>query len=68
MIWPTCGVEWTRAFLIVLGILCLAWETFVLCKWGMNATISRVLMAWSADNPAIPFGLGLLWGHIFLRN
>jgi len=52
---------WLIANLAAVGI-------FDLCS-GLagNPTVSQVIIAWSKQWPALPLGVGLLIGHLFLQ-
>lgn len=60
------GRGYTKAFLVV-GILLIAiYDVVALFTWGVGATISRVIgVEASFDAPTIPFGVGLVAGHLF---
>ena len=42
------------------------YDVVALAVWGVGATISRVIgVEASFDSPFIPFGFGVLMGHLF---
>lgn len=54
----------TKAFLLVLLVVALAWEGFALAgAFGPNATISEAVWNLEAGRPLVSFGIGLLCGH-----
>jgi hypothetical protein len=60
------GIRYTKAFFVVSILLVAAYDTVVLLTWGTDATISRVIgVQASFDSPALPFGAGVIMGHLF---
>lgn len=57
----------TEGFLIAVVVVVLAYDLFALQRWGIEATVSRVITDWSRRHPVIPFLLGLVAGHWFWR-
>lgn len=47
-----------------VGLL-LGYDLFVLMRYGIDGTISAVVMRATVRWPAIPFALGFLMGHLF---
>lgn len=58
---PT-ATGWLLVLFIAVGIL---WDLFALWCWGIEATVSAVLLGWARRHPIIPFVLGVLVGHLF---
>ena len=61
-------MNWRKAtkLLIVLAVvLIIAYDVFAYASGGVEATISRVVLGWSRSNPIIPFGVGVIAGHLF---
>ena len=60
----------TVAFLLATLLAIVGYDVFVLYCWGEAETISRVLRAWGEQWPLFPylvtFGMGVLFGHVFL--
>lgn len=60
------GIEHTKRFVLVILLLSAVYDIFALYLWGVDATISRVVgVEGSFDAPTIPFGFGVLMGHMF---
>lgn len=60
------GSGYTKAFLVSGALLVAAYDMIALFSWGVDATISRVVgVEASFDAPTIPFGLGVVCGHLF---
>lgn len=65
MVAPT--PESTRVVLIAAAIVLGAYDLWALAAAGPPATISRVFLRWTEEFPILLVGLGLLLGHLFLR-
>ena len=60
------GVKYTQIFFLVTLLLIAAYDVIALFAWGVDATISRVVgVEASFDAPTIPFGVGIVMGHLF---
>ena len=59
------GRNQTALFLIVWVALAVAWDIRVMWRYGVDATISKILHDWSCNNPILAFALGILCGHFF---
>jgi hypothetical protein len=55
----------TRVLLPILALLVIAYDVVAYLRGGVQATISRVVLGWSAAAPLLPFGVGVLCGHLF---
>ena len=55
----------TFIVIIILAVLIALYDLFALWRWGIEGTISVVVLEASRRWPAIPFGLGFLMGHLF---
>lgn len=51
-------------FITIILLLIAGYDVFALFIGGTDATISRILLHDSAMVPAIPFGIGFLFGHV----
>lgn len=59
------GTAKTKLFiLITLGVIIL-FDIVAICTWGVDATISRIVLAWAQAFPLLPLGVGILIGHLF---
>jgi len=54
------GRNQTAMFLIVWVALAIAWDIRVMWRYGVDATISKILHDWSCNNPILAFALGIL--------
>lgn len=59
------GRQLTTWFLIAFVTAGVAWDLYVYTRYGVDATISRVVRDWARVDPVVPFALGLLMGHFF---
>lgn len=60
------GVAYTKAFMVIGVLLIAVYDMIALFTWGVDATISRVVgVNASFDAPTIPFGVGVVMGHLF---
>ena len=59
------GTHITRAFVVVAVLLIGLYDLVALAAWGVDATISRVLVGGGSVVPAIPFCIGFVMGHLF---
>jgi hypothetical protein len=59
------GRSQTVVFLLVWVVLAIAWDIHALWRYGMDATISKVLYDWSRNNPIVACIAGILCGHLF---
>ena len=56
----------TQTSLLVILPLAAVYDVAALYFGGVEATISQVLgLDWSFEAPLIPFGVGILCGHLF---
>ena len=55
---------WTIYVLIGITIGLIVWDVYVFMTAGSPATISRVVFRWAEAHPVIPFGIGVLCGHL----
>ncbi len=55
----------TLAFILLVVIVCIAFDVFIAAKHGGTATISWQLYTVSKTYPIIPLLVGLVVGHIF---
>jgi len=60
------GIKYTQVFFLVTLLLIAVYDAIALFTWGVDATISRVVgVQGSFDAPTIPFGVGVVMGHLF---
>lgn len=60
------GAKYTKAFFVVALLVISAYDALAVSLWGVDATISRVVgVEASFDSPFIPFGMGVVMGHLF---
>lgn len=52
-------------FIFVFVVLALGYDVIAFTRGGLDSTISWILYSQSKNYPMIPFGLGLLMGHLF---
>ena len=55
----------TKIFILAMLALWAVFDVFVMSTVGVEATISRVILAWHRQHPWIAFGTGIFIGHIF---
>jgi len=61
-------LKWKRITQIVVIVAVLAivcYDVFAYFAHGVDTTISRVVLGWSKQWPVIPFGVGVVSGHLF---
>jgi hypothetical protein len=55
----------TIVLLIALAVALIGWDIYAQATVpDSSATISRVVLAWAQQHPALPFALGFLMGHL----
>lgn len=59
------GAKYTQVFFVIAILLIAVYDAIALFTWGVDATISRVVVEASFDAPTIPFGVGCVMGHLF---
>lgn len=64
---PAPSADSTRVLLILTAVLLGLYDLWALETTGPPATISRVALKWSEEFPILLVGVGLLLGHLFLR-
>jgi hypothetical protein len=57
--------QWTKVLMLAAAIALGAYDVWALWQHGRAATLSVVLLEVSQRYPILPFGLGLLAGHVF---
>lgn len=64
------GQRLTAYFIVAVVLLIAAYDIWVLTKYGEDATISRVIRSagnsWQPLPYLVAFGMGCLFGHLFL--
>jgi hypothetical protein len=65
---PVPSLTFTDFFIIGVIVVVLAVDGVLAMKFGQPGTISFRVAAWSKRWPLIPFGLGLLAGHLIWFN
>lgn len=55
----------TRTLVAGSVILLVAYDVVAVVLGGVEATISRVVLGWSIEYPVVPFGVGIVCGHLF---
>jgi len=58
-------VSITAIIVILTAVLLGLYDIFAIYMWGGNMTISWQLYTMGQNYPAIPFGFGFLFGHIY---
>lgn len=58
----------TAVVLVLSTVLLIAYDIWVILKYGVEATISRVIYNASRRVPALAFAFGFLCGHLFWTN
>ena len=56
------GTKWV---VVAVTLLLIAYDVAALAIGGVDATISRVVLGWSRENPIIPFAVGVVCGHLW---
>lgn len=59
------GLRRTKVLLVVAVALVIAYDVAVFVIHGVDATISRVALAWARQWPVVPFASGVVCGHLF---
>jgi hypothetical protein len=60
------GIEITQIFILSVTALVIVYDFFALFRLGgQAATISARIWEWSEKYPMIPFGAGIVCGHLF---
>lgn len=56
----------TTVVVIVATVVALTcYDVFAILAWGVDSTISRVILSASFNSPVIAFAAGFLCGHLF---
>ena len=58
-------INLTDQIIVFSVLLLIAYDIFALAKGGVDSTISKRIIIWSHEYPAIPFLFGALMGHFF---
>ena len=58
----------TRLIVLAAILFLIIADVILLIRFGVEATISQVLLNWARAYPVIPFGIGFAMGHIFWPN
>jgi hypothetical protein len=64
-------VNWRKTsqiVVIVTTILILAYDIFAAIFGGFHGAVSGAIWDFSAKQPAVPFGAGVICGHLFWGN
>lgn len=56
--------RWTIGLLVGVTALLIGWDVYVALTPQRGDTISEVVLSWAKQRPVIPFGLGVLMGHL----
>lgn len=59
------GQRVTQIGFLILVLMTVAYDIFAYKVWGVDATISRVTLAWAREWPVVPFSVGVVVGHLF---
>ena len=59
------GQEITLRFIQAVFVVCIAFDYWVIQRYGKEASISWVGFRWACDNPIVPLTVGIIIGHIF---
>jgi len=54
---------WFLAQLMLVGV----WDVWCISTGNGGYTVSSVVRVWAGAYPALPFGIGMLMGHLFWR-
>jgi len=55
----------TKYFIFISIVLIIIYDIFAICSYGVDATISRLVIDWSYDYPILVLPVGVLMGHFF---
>jgi len=58
----------TQTMLLFVVALLVIWDIGAVIAGGYQATISAVVLVWAKRWPIVPFGLGVVIGHILWLN
>jgi hypothetical protein len=61
----TTGAKITGCFIIAFIAIGIGYDIFAAVHWGVDATISRVLLNAATGWPSVAFAFGFLMGHLF---
>ena len=64
---PVPTEAYTRFLLVGVIVLLALWDLYVISMTGPEASISRVCLKWGEEFPLLLIILGVLIGHLFLR-
>lgn len=53
----------TAWIIVATAAALIAWDLYA--RHVPGATISEVLLTWACHHPVVPFGFGVLMGHLF---
>lgn len=60
--------ELPKLVIVITVVGLIFWDIAVAILLGQEATVSRVLLEWSREHPAIPFAVGAALSRIFWSN
>jgi hypothetical protein len=55
----------TKFIIILVVAVSVVYDVVAYLRGGVHSTISRVTLAWASGHPVVPFGVGVLCGHLF---
>ena len=55
----------TRAVIALVVVSAIVYDVIAYAHGGVDATISRITLAWAHRWPLVPFSVGVLCGHLF---
>ena len=56
--------KWTIAILVTAAAVLIGWDIYVAVASPPD-TISLIVNGFAGDHPILPFGLGVIFGHLF---
>jgi len=61
------GIKQTLIAIASVTVMVISYDIFAVLKWGIDATVSNVIVEISKKLPIIPFAFGMLMGHFFTQ-
>ncbi len=55
----------TSCVLIAVATGLVFWDIYAQFRWGYTGTISYDMLSAAYEHPVIPFGFGVIMGHLF---
>lgn len=57
----------TKLLILITVVVWIAWDLYTYHTLGNPSTISATIWRWSWNIPGIPFGIGILIGHLLFQ-